>query len=82
MSDYENDKFVSSHSSDPKDAASADALYNLKLSVDIRSVKNMKVSGNAFVKFALNLGVGKGSKAQFHQFKSDQTTPVSQGQSE
>ena len=56
MSDYENDRF--SDDSQDKGEASANALYDLKLSVDLRSVKNMKVSGNALVKFALNLGVG------------------------
>ena len=62
MSDYSNDF---SDKGDNK-AESPDALFNLKLSVDLRSVKNMKVAGNAFVKFSLNLGVGKGSKNQFH----------------
>ena len=65
MSDYENDKF-SDDSQDKNNGAASDSLYNLKLSVDLRSVKNMKVSGNAFVKFTLNLGVGKGSNTQFH----------------
>ena len=61
MSDYESDKF-----SEESGGASADALYNLKLSVDLRSVKNMKVAANAFVQFTLNLGSGQGSKSQFH----------------
>ena len=57
MSDYENDKF-----SEESGEAAADALYNLKLSVDLRSVKNMKVAANAYVQFSLNLGSGQGSK--------------------
>ena len=77
MSDYENDKF-----SEESGEASADALYNLKLSVDLRSVKNMKVAANAYVQFSLNLGSGQGSKQQFHQFKSDQPTAIGQGTSE
>jgi hypothetical protein len=51
MSDYENDKF-----SEESGGATADALFNLKLSVDLRSVKNMKVAANAYVQFSLNLG--------------------------
>ena len=80
MSDYEDDRF--SDESADKNAAGADALFNLKLSVDVRSVKDMKLSGNAQVKWSLNLGVGKGSNNQFHQFKSNQATPVSQGGAE
>ena len=57
MSDYENDKF-----SEESGEAAADALFNLKLSVDLRSVKNMKVAANAYVQFSLNLGSGQGSK--------------------
>lgn len=57
MSDYENDKF-----SEESAQESADALYKLKLSVDLRSVKNMKVAANAYVQFTLNLGNGQGSK--------------------
>lgn len=53
MSDYENDKF-----SEESVQESADALYKLKLSVDLRSVKNMKVAANAYVQFTLNLGSG------------------------
>ena len=67
---YDDDKFESESGSE-KGAAASNALYNLKFSVDIRSVKNMKVAGNAVAQFSLNLGAGKGSKGQFHQFKSD-----------
>ena len=42
----------------------------------------MKVAANAYVQFTLNLGSGQGSKQQFHQFKSDQPTPISQGNQE
>ena len=77
---YEDEQFESDGSE--KNAAPADALFKLKFSVDIRSVKNMKVAGNALVKWQLNLGVGKGASNQFHQFKSNHSTPVSQGGSE
>ena len=59
MSDYENESFASEKSQGNNGAP--DALYNLKLSVDIQSVKNMKVSANAFVKYTLNLSTGSGS---------------------
>ena len=44
---YENDSFASDGSAHK----AADELYNLKFSVDVRSVKNMKVAGNAIVKW-------------------------------
>ena len=55
---YENDSFASDGSA----KKAADELYNLKFSVDIRSVKNMMLAGNAIVKWQLNLGVGKNNK--------------------
>lgn len=55
---YENESFASDGSA----KKAADELYNLKFSVDVRSVKNMKVAGNAIVKWQLNLGAGKDNK--------------------
>ena len=50
------------------------AIYKLKLSVDVREAKNFKVASNIFVKFALQLAGG-----QHHQFKSEMATTVPQG---
>ena len=45
MSEYSNDF--------EGQAADADAPYRLKLSIDVRSAKNFKMAGNAFVKFSV-----------------------------
>ena len=57
MSDYSNDF---DGSQDGAKTADADAIYKLKLSVDVRDAKNFSVSANVFVKFSVQLG------GQFH----------------
>ena len=44
--------------------------------MDVREAKNFSVSANVFVKFSVQLG------GQFHQFKSEQASPIRQGTSE
>ena len=53
MSDYSGDKF--DQESQGGDHVSTETVYKLKLSVDVRSVKNLKVAGNISTKYSLNL---------------------------
>jgi hypothetical protein len=76
MSDYSGDQF-DQESARGGDQVPANTVYNLKLSVDVRSVKNLKVAGSITTKYSLNLSA-ENSKAQFHQFTSSKATPVRQ----
>ena len=48
--------------------AGAEAMYKLKLSIDVREAKSFKVAANVIVKFGVQLA------GQYHQFKSEQPT--------
>jgi hypothetical protein len=77
MSDYSDDKF------DDGGSSNADDVYKLKLSVDLLSVKNFKMSANLVIKYTLNLqaaaqGSNKNNLA-FHSFTSKEATPLSAG---
>ena len=49
MSEYSEDKF------DDGASSHGDDVYKLKLSVDLLSVKNFKMSANLMIKYTLNL---------------------------
>ena len=72
MSDYSQD-FEDGKVADDD---STDQTFRLKLSVDVRSAKNFKVAANVFVKFTVQL------QEKFHQFRSEQPSPIRQGGAE
>jgi chromosome segregation ATPase len=77
MSSYSQDKFSAESSSD-----ASDLPYQLKLSVDILSVKNLTVSANVFAKFSLNLqasGCRSNKTLVQHIFAAKEPTAVNSG---
>jgi hypothetical protein len=77
MSNYSNDKFSDGGSSNE---GTSDLSYQLKLSVDILTVKNFVMSANIITKYNLNLQAA-GSKTNpslvYHSFAAKEATPVS-----
>jgi hypothetical protein len=75
MSNYSNDKFSDGGSSNE----GTDLTYQLKLSVDILSVKNFAMSANIITKYNLNLQAA-GSKTNpslvYHSYAAKEATPV------
>jgi len=78
MSSYSQDKFSAESSSE----AVGDLPFQLKLSVDILSVKNLSVSAQVVAKYSVNLqasGCRANKTLVLHSFTSKETTAVNSG---
>ncbi len=74
MSEYSEDQFEQSNQSVDKDQD-----YKLKLSVDVRSVKNLKLAANLTTHFSIDLSADA-NKSKLMQFKAANSTVVKQSQ--
>lgn len=74
-SNYSSDRFEAAGDDKPAAGVSDAQTYKLKLSIDLKSVKNFKVAANMVSQFSVNLG-----ESVYHQFKSAQATSVPQNQ--
>ena len=78
MSSYSQDKL----SGDSSSEQAADLPYQLKLSVDILSVRNLTVSANVVAKYSVNLqtsGCRSNKSLVMHSFAAKEATAVNSG---
>lgn len=78
MSSYSQDKFSAESSSDQP----GDLPYQLKLSVDILSVKNLQLSANVIAKYSVNLqasGCRTNKSLVLHSYAAKEATAVNSG---
>lgn len=67
MSDYEDDQF------EKEEPSGAESKHLLRLSIDLLSVKDLKMSANVTVSYTINLN-------KTHAFESSPPTPANQSQ--
>lgn len=82
MSNYSQDKFSGLESASE---SHLDVSYQLKLSVDVLSVKNFTTSANVVPKYTLNLqacGSRQNKTLVQHNFAAKEATAVNQGPQE